>query len=405
MRRVHLFFVFFVSVVIAPASVMADTILIQHATVHTLGHEGTLVDASIVVKDGYIAAVGKTVSVPKNARVIDAKGLIVTPGIMNANTYLGLSEIKQSLDSNDHSGKDSSLGATFNVSYGLNYRSDVILENRRHGLTHALSSPTDSNDLFIGSGVFISLTGDKGSFIQPGPMVINLEAAGNRNAAWGRLNRVFAELKHYAKTGKIEKTYLPAFEMDALLPVIKGEQFVLLTVKGVPDIRQAIAMKKAYGFKMALVEADEAWLVAKELKEADIAVLVEPRDTLPRTFADLHSSGRNAAILVEAGVQTIIAPTGTGRNHQAHHVLEAAGVAVRYGLPWEEALKAITKVPAQLFGLKEYGAIERGKVATLVIWDGDPLEVTTNPTHVFVLGKAQPLVSHRTALRDKYLKP
>lgn len=388
-----------------------QTMAIKGGTVHTLGKNGTMVNATILIVDGKITAVGQNVTIPKGADVIDATDKIVVPGFMHSGSSLGLSEISATQDSNEHSAKKSPFSAAFDVRYGLRSNSIVIPDNRRHGLTHAITQPSGSDGMFYGSGAVISLSSGTEMVFSKGPMVANPSQAGNRNIAWAKIRLIFDQVKYYEKNrGRFTRGdgpddfQLSSLNMAALIPVIHGRQKLVLMVNSEDDIRQAIALKRDYGVDLILSGAVEAWKVATELVAADIPVIIDPQNNLPAGFSRVAATYRNAAHLAKAGVQFAISPGGMASNHNAHYVNQMAGMAVAHGLDWDRALEAITLSPAQIFGIdKSFGSLERGKVANIVLWDGDPLNVTSNPTHVIVKGVNHPLVSRRTMLRDRYL--
>lgn len=388
---------------------LAQTVAIKGGTVHTLGKKGTLINATVLIKDGKIWAVGQNVKIPSGSEVIDATGKIVTPGFMHSGSRLGLSEISMTEDSNEHSAKKSPFTAAFDVRYGLKSNSIVIEDNRRHGLTHAISQPSGSDGLFYGSGAVISLTGGADMIFAKGPMVANPGRAGNRNVAWAKIRLIFDQVKYYDQNrSRIMKGdgpgdfLLSSYNMDALVPVIKGRQKLVLFVNSQDDIRQAIALKKEWGVDLILSGAVEAWKVADELVAAKIPVIIDPQSNLPRGFGQVAATFQNAARLAKAGVEFAIS-TGSV-NHNAHMVNQMAGIAVAHGLDWKRALEAITLSPARIFGIdKSFGSLEKGKVANITVWDGDPLDVTSNASYVIVRGVNHLVTSRRTLLRDRYL--
>lgn len=392
-------------------AVQAKTLVIKGGTVHTMGKQGILTKATIVIKDGKIRAVGRNVTIPAGADVIDATGKIVVPGFMHSGSHLGLSEISLTKDSNEHSGKKSPFTAAFDVRYGLKSNSVVIADNRRHGLTHAITQPSDSDGIFYGSGVVISLTSSPDMVESRGPMIANPAKAGNRSVAWTEIRLILDQVKYYdSNRSRIMKGQGPddfllkGYDMAALAPVVKGKQKLLLMVDSEDDIRQAIALKKDYGLDIILSGAVEAWKVAGELAAADIPVIIDPEENLPENFGKIGATYRNAALLDAAGVRFAISPGGMATNHNAFMINQVAGLAVAHGLDRRRALAAITLSPAQIFGIdKSFGSIEKGKIANIVLWDGDPLEVTSNPVHVIIRGVDYPLISRRTMLRDRYL--
>lgn len=390
---------------------LADTLAIKGGTVYTLGKKGTLSNATIIIKDGIITAVGQDIAIPSGAEVIDATGQIVVPGSMHSGSRLGLSEISMTRDSNEHSAKDSPFNAAFDVRYGLNAHSVVVADNRRHGLTHAITQSSGGNGIFYGSSAVISLTGGSDMVYGKGPMIANLAQGGNRNVGWGEIRLILDQVKFYDRNrSRIQKGegpddfLLSGVNMEALVPVLKAKQKLVLMVDSDNDIRQAIALKKDYGLDLIISGAAEGWKVAKELAAAKIPVIVNPEENLPGNFGKVGATYRNAALLDAAGVEFAISPGGMAANHNAFAINQVAGIAVAHGLNKDQALKAITLYPARIFGIdKSFGSIEKGKIANIAVWDGDPLELTSNTSYVIVAGKNHPLISRRTMLRDRYL--
>lgn len=399
------------SAVLLSTTVQAETIALKGGTIHTVSAAGMIENGTLVITDGKITAVGTEVNIPADARVIDTSGKIIVPGFMNSNSRLGLSEITMTRDSNEHSAKGSPFGAAFDVRYGLNHHSVVIADNRRQGLTHALTQASNADGIFKGQGAIISLDGSRDMIMADGPMAAVLFAGGNRSVAWAKIRLIMDQVKHYARNrsnvlkGKGRSDYmLDPTNMDALLPLVKGDQALYLNVNSENDILQAISLKNDTGIKIIIVGASEAWRVADDLVRADVPVVIDPQNNLPENFGHTSASYSNAALLEKAGVTFAISPGGMGANHNAYMVNQVAGIAVGHGLSWETALKAITLVPAQMFGIDgSYGSLEEGKVANVVVWDGDPLEVTSNTEYVIIKGVEYPLVSRRTLLKDRYL--
>ena len=153
---------------------------------------------------------------------------------------------------------------------------------------------------------------------------------------------------------------------------------------------------------VAIVGATEGWIVAEELAEAGIPVIIDPFDNLPASFEQLGATSHNAERLIEAGVKTAFAHLGNDA-HQSRLVLQSAGNAVANGVSRADAMRAITSIPADIFGQSDLGRLNSGAIADLVVWDGDPLEVTSAPTHVLIDGEQQSMESRQTLLRDRYL--
>ena len=191
----------------------------------------------------------------------------------------------------------------------------------------------------------------------------------------------------------------------ALQPFARGDGLFLVHVESAADIRRLIAFKRANSrLHFAIHGGAEAWRVAPELARSGIPVILDPLSNLPDRFERLSARLDNAALLHAAGVQFAIAPgPGSVDAHQARLVLQLAGNAVANGLPWDVAFAAVSRTPAEIFGVGgRVGRLERNYAADVVIWDGDPLEVQSAPTAVFIAGVEQPLVSRQTRLRDRY---
>jgi imidazolonepropionase-like amidohydrolase len=198
---------------------------------------------------------------------------------------------------------------------------------------------------------------------------------------------------------------LSELDAAALQPFARGQGAFLVHVESAADIRRIIRFKRDNsGLDFIIHGGAEAWQVADELAAARIPVIIDPLANLPDSFERLSARLDNAALLHEAGVQIAIAPApGTVDAHQARLVLQLAGNAVANGLPWDAAFAAVTRGPADIFGVgAELGRLDRNYAADVVIWDGDPLEVQSAPTAVFIAGVEQPLVSRQTRLRDRY---
>ena len=166
------------------------------------------------------------------------------------------------------------------------------------------------------------------------------------------------------------------------------------------DIRTALAIAAERRLRIAIARGAEAWRVAKQLAAAKVPVIVDPTANLPLDLGALDVRDDSAAILARAGVPVAI--SNIGDVQQVRTLRQLAGIAVAHGLPWDRALDAITSVPAQLYGAAGRGVIERGGVADLVVWSGDPLEIASRPEVVIIGGVVQSLATHQTRLRDRY---
>jgi imidazolonepropionase-like amidohydrolase len=393
--------------------VAAETVAITGARVVTLGPAGTIDGATVVIRDGKIAAVGRDVAVPNGARRIDATGKIVTPGLMDSLGQLGVVEVNAVEGTQDVATEDDRITAAFNVADAINPRSMLIPVNRIEGLTRAVVAPRAGSSLIAGQAVVIHL-GGPGDYLVKSPVAMfgvlgergRRFGGGSRAATLLRLRellqdaRDFNENQRSYERGERRDYVLSRLDLEALQPVIRGELPLVLTVNRASDIQTILRIAKEEKLKIILAGANEAWQVAEEIAAAKVPVLINPMENLPGSFESTGATLENAARLHKAGVTFAFM---TGDAHNARNIRQHAGIAVANGLPWDAALAAMTAVPARLWGLSDrYGTLEPGKDADVVIWDGDPLEVTTFADAVFIRGQEIPMKSRHTELRDRY---
>jgi imidazolonepropionase-like amidohydrolase len=394
---------------------VAETVAITGATVHTMGPAATLRDATVVIAGGRIVAVGAGVGIPAGARRIDAAGKVVTPGLLDSYTQLGLVEVNAVEDTEDATNEDPRLSAAFDVSDTINSRSMLLAVNRVEGITRAVSAPRQGQGLFLGQGAVIDLGGEPqpvvrrsvAQFVALGEAGARA-AGGTRGAALIRLREALRDALDYeANRAAFDRAQrrpysLPRLDLEALLPVARGEQPLVALVNRASDIEDVLALARDMKLRLILAGAAEGWEVAAEIAAARVPVLINPLTNLPQSFEELGATLANAARLERAGVTLAFL---TGDSHNSRNLRQAAGNAVAYGLPWEAALAAMTANPARIWGLDSYGTLEPGKDADVVVWDGDPLEVTTAAERVFIRGVEMPRDSRQIRLRDRYLHP
>lgn len=393
----------------------AETVAITGATVHTLGAAGTLENATVVIADGRIEAVGKGIAIPAGARRIDAAGKVVTPGLFDSLSRLGLVDINAVAGSNDISSTDTRLTAALDVTDAINPRSPVIAVARVDGMTRTMVAPSGGNRILAGQGAVIHLGGTEGYVTLPRAAMFAAlgesgagVSGGSRAAAVLALREAFADALDYAAhrdsydAGERRGYALSRLDLEALVPVVRGEMPLVISVHRASDIEVALKLAREFELRLVLAGTGEGWKVARQIARARVPVLLEVTNNLPANFERLGATLENAARLQAAGVTVAIV---SGEAHNARNIKQAAGIAVAYGMPWEEALKAVTVNPARIWGLADrIGTLAPGLEADLVVWDGDPLEVTTYPDHVFIQGEEIPLESRQTKLRDRYLK-
>ena len=403
----------------APAA--AQTIAITGGTVHPVSGPA-IPNGTVIIRDGRIAAVGAGIAVPAGARRIDATGMVVTPGLIESNTQLGLREIEGLSETNDAEIQNvlqriesqDQVQAAFIVTEGLNPRSMVIPVTRIMGITTAVTRPAGS--LISGQGAIIDMAGsrvEEMTVASPVAMYASMSqnarsaVGGPRSAIAMRLREVLEDARAYARNrdnferGAIREFSVSRLDLEALQPVLAGRQPLVLEAHRASDIQLALRLADEYGLRLIISGGTEAWMVADDLARARVPVVTRVLNNLPQNFESLGATYENAARLRRAGVQVAIT---SGETWKAYTLRQEAGNAVAYGLPWEEALRAVTLYPAQIFGIADrYGTLEPGKVANVVVWSGDPLELLTDVEHVIIRGREVPLVSRETLLRDRYM--
>ena len=390
----------------------AETVALVGGTVHTMGAAGTLEQATVVIQDGRIQSVGTHVSLPAGTRRIDVTGKVVTPGLLDSLSRLGVVEISLISATRDYISQNDRITAAFNVADAFNPHSTLIPINRVEGLTRAMVAPGQGKSLVAGQGAVIHLGNAAAVVTSPAAMFAVLGAAGgnlaggSRAAAVLRLREALQDARDFAAhedeflSGQRREYALSRLDLEALGPVVRGELPLVIGVNRAADISVTLRLAAEEGVRLVLAGAAEAWMVADEIAAADVPVLLNPLTNLPRSFESLAATLENAARLHAAGVRIAFM---SGAAHNARNVRQAAGNAVASGLPWDAALAALTTAPAAIWGIDaDYGTLEAGKEADVVVWDGDPLEVTTFPDMVFIQGRQMSMETRQTRLRDRY---
>jgi len=397
---------------VSPAA--AQTVLIRDGRVVTNSAAGTIENGDVLIVDGRIRAVGVNIAAPGGSRVIEAQGRYVTPGAFAAMSEVGLSEISGSGAPNDASVDSASISAAADAGRAFNPSVSAVAVTRLEGVTRAAIAPSSTQTLFGGRGALVSMGGRPDSVFRPRAfMIVELgetgarRTGGSRAAVWPAFEAALRDAREYPARYQRGQGGAVLSELDAaaLQPFARGQGDFLAHVESAADIRRVIRFKRDNpGLRFIIHGGAEAWQVADELAAARIPVILDPLANLPDRFERLSARLDNAMLLHRAGVQIAIAPApGSVDAHQARLVLQLAGNAVANGLPWDAAFAAVTRGPADIFGVgNELGRLERGYIADVVIWDGDPLEVQSAPTAVFIAGVEQPLVSRQTRLRDRY---
>ncbi len=399
-------------IALAAAPAGAQAVFIHGAKVHTSGAAGTLENADILVEDGRIAAVGAGLAAPAGATVVEANGRPVTPGLFGGLTQLGLEDVDQEEATFDAELKLAAPAwqhmwrPEFDVTPAFNARSIVIPVARVEGITWTMLAPQPADSLVVGQGSAVTLDGRlDAAYAGSQSLFVNWGSAGHDASGGSRAAQTMLfdqAIRESKETGPVGPASLLLPEGRSILKRYLGGGRVVFFAERASDIRQVVRYAKAHGMKPVIAGGAEAWLVARDLADAGVPVVLNALEDLPVDFDRLGSRLDNAKLLHEAGVRIAFS---WNESSSARKNRQLAGNAVSNGLPWEAGLAALTSGPAQIFGIgADHGRIEKGQSADLVLWSGDPLEVTTVAEQVWIAGSPMSMRSRQTALRDKYLE-
>lgn len=396
-----------------PAGAKGVEVAIVGGRVVTNDAAGVIDGGSVLIKDGRIVAVGKDIQIPKTAKRIDATGKWVTPGLIAPFSRLGITEVDLEDDANDANVEETNIGAAADVARAFDPNAIPVAVTRVAGVTRAMVAPGSGPSPIAGYGAAVDLSGEASAvnrarafvYIEMGDTGTD-RAGHSRMTLWPYLSAAFADARSYGSRFRDgpEGSVLRRTEAEALRSVLGGDVPILMHVDSAADIRQALALKKRRpGIRLILFGAAEGWRIAPEIAAAKVPVIVDALVDLPGSFSLLGARLDNAAILAKAGVKVAISnPPDDADAHQIRLLAQSAGNAAANGLDWADALRAITSVPAEIFGLDGVGRLKPGGLADVVVWDGDPLEVMSAPTAVFIAGAPVDPASRQTALRDRY---
>jgi len=392
-----------------PAQPDQDTIAITNARVMPVS--GPAIErGTVLMRAGKIAAVGASVQAPTGAQTIDAAGKIVTPGLFDSATQIGIVEIPGGAQGTaDQSTTDTRISAAFNVVDSFNANTTVIPVTRVEGITRALVVPERTGNVLLGQAAVVDLSGAQApdSITRaPAAMIAVLGEAGaavgggSRATAMLRLREALEDAADFARNrvaynAAQRREYVRGrLDLEALRPVLRGDIPLAVQANRASDLLAAIRLADEFKLRLILMGAAEGWMVADHLARHNVAVVVKPLTDIP-TFDGLGATLENAARLAKGGVTLAISSFDT---HNARNLRQEAGNAISYGLDRDTALKSVTLVPAQLWGVADrIGSLEVGKDADVVVWSGDPFELTTRAEHVFIRGRE---VSQDTRQRE-----
>lgn len=434
----------------APAA--AETIAITNGIVAIGDGSEPFQGATVVIRDGRVVAAGPGARIPADARIVDANGKWVTPGIVAGFSRLGLAEIDLGdRGADDTSAANGPFSAAIDVTPAINPLYTPIAVNRADGVTRALVAPSTARSIFAGQGAVIDTGADMSpvtrarafQFVELGETGAD-DAGGSRPSAhilFRNALREAAELRRFADPVRSARTSEPderlepvvrdpnearilgpgarrsedvlltRFDAAALVPVLQGRQHLLVHVERASDILQVIDLKREFrSLRIVIVGASEGWLVADRIAASGIPVIASAVNDLPASFEQLAATQSNVGRMRAAGVRVSIGTINDDETRNVFRERQYAGNLVALtkipgatGLSWGEALAAITSGPAEAIGMGgDFGSLAPGRRADVVIWSGDPLDPRSAAEAVFIDGVEQPLTNHQSRLRDRY---
>jgi len=401
----------------------------------------------LLIVEGKIAAVGAAgkVAVPKDATVIDAHGLTVYPGLIDPDTTLGLTEVAADQNSNDLSEPSDEIMPHMHVADAFHAETELIPVARLNGVTNAVVAP-GTEDSVAGQDIFIQLGGkNRDAMILGRDVALAMNYGADQRRRAGRsgspqypstrmglitqLRQSLLDAQHYEVSRKAaekkadkpadksaatssdkpsDKPFERDLKMEALLPYLHGERPVVVGVYEAYDVESIMKVAQEFHLKVILNHVTHTQEILDEIAAWKVPVIVGPIYDFPAANERYDAVYTLPAELQKRGVKIAISSGeagGPGGAHTVRNLPYSAGFAVAYGLPYDEALKAITLNVAEMFGFGDkLGSLDVGKTANIVVANGDPLDVRTDVKQVYIEGVAQPMVSRQTVLRDEYSK-
>ena len=409
---------------LAPGAAAAQTVAITGGTVAIGDGSAPIENGTVVIADGRVVAAGRGVAVPAGAQVVDAAGKWVVAGVVSAMTDLSLVDADGVSESNDSGARNALYKASIDVSTAVNPAGVKVANERLGGVTRAIVAPSVGGSIFAGQGAVIDLGADADAVTRPRAFQYiemgeegGKEAGGSRPAAYALLRDTFQQAQDYRRNpatfdGRSRESILKRADAEVLLKVLDGQVPLLVHVERAADIRQVLALPRDFPkLKLVLVGVTEGWLVAREIAAARVPVIAQALADLPANFENLAATESNVGRMRAAGIPVALRATGaSGGDHVlrqfAGNLVAIARVPGATGLDWGQAFASITSAPAEAIGMgAELGSLRPGRRADVVMWDGDPLELSSAPVAVWIDGQPQPMRSRQTDLRDRYLTP
>ena len=391
-------------IILLSINVSANSILIKSGQINDgLGNSFI---GDVLIVDEKIVEVGKFLN-SSSAKIIEAKGKPVTPGLISPISNIGVVEINALDVTNDDS--PDFFGPGFSVFNAFNPHSTLIPWNRSNGVTSSISTPGYSSQIFKGMGSFYLLDGDIDITGNADvAMYSRLGAVGGSRAETIQimesmfelaLNKDELELEELLGTTFASSMDMQLQDIQALSRVVNREIPLVLEVNRAIDILQALRLKNDYDLELVLMSVEEAPLVLDQILASGVSVIIDPMDNIPDSFDELASNIKLGGILSNAGIKVMFS---TQRSHNYHLMRQGAGNAVAHGMTYQAGISGMTSIVADVFNIQDRGSIKEGHFADIVIWSEDPLEPSAYPTTVIINGSEISLETRASRLTERY---
>jgi imidazolonepropionase-like amidohydrolase len=427
----------FLLTTIAPAQKPAEklagaaaspSVALRGGSLLTVSH-GVIDNGVVVIEKGKITAVGPVAStiIPKGAQVIDVTGMTVYPGLIDSETRIGLTEISMEQSTNDLLEPSDEIMPQMHVFDAFHAESAVIPVTRVNGITHAIVAPADQ-DTLPGQDALVQLAGtsrDEMLLVRDIALPLNFTGEQRRNESWekakfpftrmgmaAQLRQAFIDAQDYAKKwedyGKkpAEQRKEPPpkrdLKLEALLPYLMGSKPVVVAAREPSDLETALSLVREFNLRVILNHVSHSQVMLDRIAAAKLPVIVGPIYEEPKEYERYDVVYKLPAELYRRGVKIAFASYSA---HQSRNLPYQAGYAVAFGLPHEQAVRAITLNAAEIWGVADHlGSLDVGKTANVVVANGDPLDIKTDVRRVFIQGREVPMDNRQIRLRDQYMK-
>jgi imidazolonepropionase-like amidohydrolase len=388
---------------------LSEELLLKNAKVHTATDRGTLENTDILIRDGVIVRIGKNI-VSSRAEEKDLSGKTISPGLIAPQTQLGIVEIELIPETRDD--RSDIYSAGLSIDSAFNPSSTLIPYNLTGGITLSLTSPSSSG-LFSGLTSAFSLSGSLEESLISSNLALSANISGGEDSMAAKIQLLEDSLslssffqpkecleRYHNNSSLPDGVNYSCRDLSALKKVVDKKIPLVVRANRASVILTLIDFAKTNNINLIISGAEEGWRVSRQLAEAEIPVILQPIDNIPNSFNELGSRLDNASMLYKSGVKILI---GSHETHNAYLSRQGAGIAVSYGLPWEEALKGLTKNIVEVFKIDKRGSLQPGYIADIVVWSGDPLEVTSFVEQVYLSGESVSTKNRSMRLKERYI--